>query len=320
MQNQSGPTNESAETTSCHEAIASEVKAFQAKEGVVNRLIRLLNIDPIGDDHFIGQSEDLGFRNVFGGQVLAQSLMAAYKTVQGRVAHSMHAYFLRPGDATVPIEYKVDRIRDGGSFSARRVVALQRDREICTLTASFQEEESGFEHQFAMPDSESPESLFSELQLRRMVIEKIPERMREQATRERPIEIRPVHPVNMFRPDKRSPHKQNWFRAADEMPDALCLHHCVLTYASDFGLLGTSMLPHEVTYYTRGMQVASLDHALWFHRPFRVDEWLLYDMDSPSASAGRGLNRGNIYNQAGELVASVCQEALIRRRPPHQKG
>ncbi len=299
--------------------ISEEIRAFQAKEGEVNRLIRLLNIDPIGDDHFIGQSEDLGFRNVFGGQVLGQALMAAYKTVQGRTAHSMHGYFLRPGDAATPIEYTVDRIRDGGSFTARRVIALQNEREIFTMTASFQTEESGLEHQFTVPESEDPESLFSEIQLRRLVIDKIPEKMREQATRERPIEIRPVNPINYFRPEKRKPYKQNWFRAGDDMPDAQCLHHCVLAYASDFGLLGTSMLPHGVTYYTKGMQVASLDHAVWFHRPFRVDDWLLYDMDSPSASGGRGLNRGNIYNQAGELVVSVTQEALIRQRPVSPK-
>ncbi|PIE44271.1 MAG: acyl-CoA thioesterase II [Gammaproteobacteria bacterium] len=282
---------------------------------VLQRLVELLAIEPIGGDHFLGQSEDLGFKNVFGGQVLGQAMMAAYKTVLDRFAHSMHGYFLRAGNVNKPIDYKVVRTRDGGSFCVRQVVAFQKGQELFTMTASFQTEESGANHQFDMPESESPESLFSELQLRRMVVDRIPEKLRDHATRERPIEIRPISPMNHFKPEAREPFKQNWFRAVSDLPDDLALHQCLFAYASDFGLLGTSMLPHEMSYLTSGAQVASLDHAIWFHRPFRIDDWLLYDMDSPSASGGRGLNRGTVYSQGGELVASVCQEALIRRRP-----
>ena len=165
-----------------------------------------------------------------------------------------------------------------------------------------------------MPDTTEPDVLLSELEMRRRFKHLIPESIREQFTRDRPIEIRPVKPINYSNPDIRSPYKQNWFRTVAELPDDLALHHCILTYASDFGLLGTSMLPHGVSFAQKDMQVTSLDHAIWFHRPFRIDEWLLYDMDSPSASGGRGFNRGNIFNQQGQLVASVCQEALIRRR------
>lgn len=282
---------------------------------VLNKLIGLLDIVQVDSDLFLGESEDLGFKNVFGGQVLGQAMMAACKTIENRLPHSMHGYFLRPGDPLEKIQYRVDRIRDGASFATRRVMAIQHDREIFTLTASFQSPEEGFDHQFAMPETEPVDGLLSELEMRRKVKALIPEKIREQATCERPIEIRPVNPLNYFNPEKREPYKQNWFKAIAEISDDQVLHRCLLAYASDFGLLGTSMLPHEVTYYSKGMQVASLDHSIWFHRDFRIDDWLLYDMDSPSASQGRGLNRGNVYNQEGILVASIAQEALIRRRP-----
>lgn len=281
---------------------------------VLQQLIEVLQLKQIDDNLYEGASEDLGFQNVFGGQVCGQAIMAAYRTVEGRIAHSLHGYFLRAGDHSQPIQYEVQNLRDGGSFSARRVIARQDNKEIFTLSASFQSPEEGLSHQFDMPDSTDPEVLLSELEMRRRFKHLIPEKVREQFTRDRPIEIRPVNPINYANPDVRSPYKQNWFRAVESMPDDLALHQTVLTYASDFGLLGTSLLPHGVSFAQKGVQVASLDHAIWFHRPFRVDEWLLYDMDSPSASQGRGLNRGNIYNQNGELVASVCQEALIRKR------
>lgn len=281
---------------------------------VLQQLIDVLQLQQIGDLRFEGCSEDLGFKNVFGGQVCGQAMMAAYRSVEDRVAHSMHGYFLRPGDHSLPIEYEVQILRDGGNFSARRVIASQHGKEIFTLNASFQNKEQGLSHQFDMPDTTDPEVLLSELEMRRRFKHLIPEKLREQFTRDRPIEIRPVNPVNYSNPDVRAPYKQNWFRAVAALPDDLALHQCILTYASDFGLLGTSMLPHGVSFAQKGMQVASIDHALWFHRPFRVDDWLLYDMDSPSASYGRGFNRGNIFNQNGELVASVCQEALIRKR------
>ncbi len=281
---------------------------------VLTQLIDVLNLRQIDDLVFEGVSEDLGFKNVFGGQVCGQAMMAAYRSIDERIAHSMHGYFLRPGDHSLPIQYEVQKLRDGGNFSARRVIARQHDKEIFTLNASFQKREHGLSHQFDMPDATEPDVLLSELEMRRRFKHLIPEKLREQFTRDRPIEIRPVNPVNYSNPDVRAPYKQNWFRAVGKLPNDTALHQCILTYASDFGLLGTSMLPHGVSFAQKSMQVASIDHALWFHRPFRVDEWLLYDMDSPSSSHGRGFNRGNIYNQQGELVASVCQEALIRKR------
>lgn len=285
---------------------------------VLQQLIDVLKLKQIDDSVFEGCSEDLGFKNVFGGQVCGQAIMAAYHGIEERLAHSLHGYFLRPGDHSQPIQYEIQSLRDGGNFSARRVIARQDNKEIFTLNASFQKKESGFSHQFEMPETTDPEVLLSELEMRRRFKHLIPEKLRDQFTRDRPIEIRPVNPVNYSNPDVRAPYKQNWFRAVAELPDDQALHHSILTYASDFGLLGTSMLPHGVSFAQKGMQVASIDHAVWFHRPFRVDEWLLYDMDSPSASHGRGFNRGNIYNQQGELVASVCQEALIRKRDPDQ--
>lgn len=283
-------------------------------QDVLQQLIDVLQLKQLNNLVFEGCSEDLGFKNVFGGQVCGQALMAAYQTVDQLSAHSMHGYFLRPGDHSLPIQCEVQIIRDGSSFATRRVIARQDDKEIFTLNASFQKDEAGSEHQFDMPESKSPEELASELEIRRRFKHLIPEKLREQFTRDKPIEIRPVKPIDYTNPDIRPPYKQNWFRAVASVPNDLSLHHCLLAYASDFGLLGTSMLPHGLSFMQKGMQVASLDHSIWFHRPFKVDEWLLYDMDSPSASGGRGFNRGNIFNQQGELVASVCQEALIRKR------
>lgn len=281
---------------------------------VTKRLVDLLDLSPIGDDHFQGDSEDLGFPNVFGGQVLGQALMAASRTVEGRLCHSLHAYFLRPGNHSMPIDYEVQRVRDGGSFSVRRVIARQGGKEILTGSMSFQVSEEGFEHQLTMPDAPDPNTLKSEHEWGQILASKVPERMRDSLTRDRPIEIRPVDPMNPFQPEKRPPHKQSWFRAQGQLPDDPVLHRCLLTYASDFQFLGTSLNPHGVTFMSKNMQVASLDHAIWFHRDFRMDEWLLYDKDSPSASAGRGFNRGNFFNQQGGLVASTTQEALIRQR------
>ncbi len=281
---------------------------------VTKRLVELLDLSPIGDDHFQGDSEDLGFPNVFGGQVLGQALMAASRTVQGRLCHSLHAYFLRPGNHSMPIDYEVQRVRDGGSFSVRRVIARQDGKEILTGSMSFQVPEAGFDHQVDMPDAPPPETLKSEQELGRLLAPSVPEKYRETLTRDRPIEIRPVDPRNPLKPEKRPPYRQNWFRAQGPLPEDPVLHRCLLTYASDFQFLGTSMNPHGVSFMDRNMQVASLDHAIWFHREFRMDEWLLYDKDSPSASGGRGFNRGNFFNRDGVLVASTTQEALIRKR------
>lgn len=281
---------------------------------VTRRLVELLDLVPLGDDRFQGESEDLGFLNVFGGQVLGQSLMAACRTVEDRLPHSLHAYFLRPGNARLPIDYEVQRVRDGGSFSVRRVIARQQDREILTAAVSFQQAEEGFEHQVDMPDAPEPDGLTSDYDYRQKLKPYMPEAKREMLSAQRAIDIRPVAPVNPLKPELRPPFKQNWFRAHGELADDQILHRCLLAYASDFGFLGTSMQPHGATFMQPGMQVASLDHALWFHRPLRMDDWLLYDMDSPSASQSRGFNRGNVFNRDGVLVASVCQEALIRQR------
>lgn len=283
---------------------------------VTRKLVELLDLAPIGDDHFQGESEDLGFPAVFGGQVLGQALMAASRTVEDRAAHSLHAYFLRPGDHRLPIDYEVHRVRDGGTFSVRRVIARQEGKEILTGSMSFQVEESGFDHQDVMPEAPDFNTLQSEHTLALMMKQYIPEHRREKFTRDRPIEIRPVDPMNPLKPEQREPHKQAWFRAQGDLPDDPVLHRCLLAYSSDFGFLGTSLNPHGVTFMNREMQVASLDHAIWFHRDVRMDDWLLYDTDSPSASGGRGFNRGNIFNREGVLVASTAQEALIRRRAP----
>ncbi|WP_417548349.1 acyl-CoA thioesterase [Marinobacter segnicrescens] len=286
---------------------------------VTRELVELMDLAPIGDDHFQGQSEDLGFPNLFGGQVLGQALMATTRTIEDRMPHSMHAYFLRPGNARAPIDYEVQRVRDGGSFSVRRVIARQEGKEILTGSVSFQVEEDGFDHQIDMPDVPDPMSLKTEQELNRELLDRVPEKFHSQLTRNRPIEIRPVDPVNPLDPDKRSPHKQSWFRAQGELPDDRILHCCLLAYASDFAFLGTSLNPHGVTFMTPSMQVASLDHAIWFHRDLRMDDWLLYDKDSPSAAGGRGFNRGSVFNQDGILVASTAQEALIRQRKPAKK-
>ena len=283
-------------------------------QDITRELVELMDLAPIGDDHFQGQSEDLGFPNLFGGHVLGQALMASTRTIEGRMPHSMHAYFLRPGNARAPIDYEVQRVRDGGSFSVRRVIARQDGKEILTGSVSFQVEEDGFEHQMDMPEAPTPESLRTEQELNEELLDKVPEKFHEQLTRNRPIEIRPVDPVNPLAPEIKPPQKQSWFRAQGGLPDDPILHRCLLAYASDFAFLGTSLNPHGVAFMTPNMQVASLDHAIWFHRDLRMDDWLLYHKDSPSASEGRGFNRGSVYNREGVLVASTAQEALIRRR------
>ena len=281
---------------------------------VTRKLVALLDVAPLGDDHFSAESEDLGFPNVFGGQVLGQALMSASRTVTDRLAHSLHAYFLRPGDPHRGIDYEVQRVRDGGTFTTRRVIARQDEREILTGMVSFQVNEEGFEHQLDSPAAPAPDDLISDQQLRQQMASRIPEQKREQMMKERAIDIRPVNPGTPLKPEAGPPHRQSWLRTEGELPDDPVLHRAILAYASDFGLLATSMQPHGLGFLSPGLQVASLDHALWFHRPLRLDDWLLFDMDSPSASSARGLNRGTLFNRAGVLVASVAQEALIRQR------
>lgn len=282
---------------------------------VLDDLVDLLSLEPIEENLFRGRSQDLGFRQLYGGQVLGQSLSAACQTVEeARHVHSLHGYFLRPGDASLPVVYSVDRVRDGGSFSTRRVTAIQKGQPIFTCSASFQYDEQGFEHQAPMPDVVGPEGLPSEVELARAHAERLPERLRDKILCAKPIEIRPVTERDPFNPRPGDPVKYTWFRADGQLPDAPALHKYLLAYASDFGLLTTSLLPHGKSVWQRDMQIASLDHALWFHGNLRADEWLLYVNDSPWAGNARGFNRGSIYNRAGQLVASSCQEGLIRHR------
>lgn len=282
---------------------------------VLDELVALLSLETIEENLFRGVSQDLGFRQLFGGQVIGQSLSAASQTVEAeRQVHSMHGYFLRPGDATLPVVYQVDRVRDGGSFSTRRVLAIQKGRPIFSCSASFQLPEEGFEHQIAMPEVPGPEGLLSEQELSRQNIYLLPEGVRERMDFDMPIEIRPVNPTDALRPEPCEPCKYLWFRADGTLPDNPALHKYLVGYATDFGLLTTSLLPHGASFWQRSMQIASLDHSLWFHRDVRADEWLLYAMDSPWAGNGRGFARGSIFNRAGQLVASVAQEGLIRHR------
>ncbi len=282
---------------------------------VVDKLVDLLDLEALEVNLFRGRTSDEGWRRVFGGQVLGQALVAASRTVdEPRPAHSLHAYFIRPGDPAAPILYSVDRDRDGQSFTTRRVVAIQHGRPIFNMAVSFQVEEEGLEHQFDMPDVPGPEGLLSDRELRMRDGDRIPEKLRAHWLRERPIEIRPVDPRDMFEPDKRAPVQYVWFRVAGPIGEGRALHQCMLAYASDMTLLDTCILPHEISWVNPKLQSASLDHALWFHEPFRADEWLLYAQDSPKASGARGFNRGTIYTRDGRLVASVAQEGLIRVR------
>ncbi|MDX5373550.1 acyl-CoA thioesterase II [Pseudomonas alcaligenes] len=282
---------------------------------VLDDLVSLLSMEQIEENLFRGRSQDLGFRQLFGGQVLGQCVSAANQTVEpARHVHSLHGYFLRPGDAGLPVVYSVDRVRDGGSFSTRRVTAIQKGQPIFTCSASFQADEEGFHHQLAMPEVPGPEGLPSETELARQVAHLIPERMRERMTSDKPIEIRPVTRINPFAPQPCEPVKYVWFRAAGELPAEPQLHKLLLAYASDFNLLTTSMQPHGVSVFQKFMQVASLDHALWFHGDLRMDDWLLYAMDSPWAGNARGFSRASIFDRSGRLVASSAQEGLTRLR------
>jgi acyl-CoA thioesterase-2 len=278
-------------------------------------LLALLDLERIETDIFRGQSRDIGIPQVFGGQVLGQALVAASRTVPGRLVHSLHAYFLQRGDVAAPIVYEVDRARDGVSFSSRRVVAIQHGRQIFNLSASFQLPEDGLEHQLTMPRVPPPEGLRSIEALARQFEGELPPRMRRFLNYRRPVEVRPCRPELFVSRANAEPVKQVWMRAADRLPDDPGLHQALLAYISDYELIGTVTLPHGLHATREGLQMASLDHAMWFHRPARVDEWLLFDLDSPAAAGGRGLARGAVYAADGRLVASLAQEGLMRLRP-----
>lgn len=286
---------------------------------VMQEVLDLLELEVIEAGLFRGQSRNLVGKNVFGGQVLGQALMAAGRTVDGRLAHSLHAYFLRAGDTTAPIVYQVENIRDGKSFATRNVKAIQHGEIIFIMSASFAVAEEGLEHQAEMPKVEGPEGIPSETELRQKIAPMIPEKVRAAFTRERPIEIRPINPVNPFAPVKKEAVRHQWMKAQNKLPDDPFLHQCILAFASDFALMGTAMLPHGVSFVQSNMQAASLDHAMWFHRDVRVDEWLLYEMDSPNASSSRGMNYGRIFSQDGRLVATTAQEGLMRLREVAEK-
>lgn len=286
----------------------------------VEQLIALLDLEAIEVNVFRGTSPKDRSQRVFGGQVLGQALVAASRTVDARTCHSLHAYFLVPGDPKVPILYEVDRSRDGSSFSSRRVVAVQHGRQIFHMSVSFQVEEPGLEHQIDAPDVPPPESLPGEDEFRRKYADSVPPEYREHFLRERPIELRAIDRGDIFSGEKRPPHQAVWVRATGALPPDVALQQCVLAYASDMTLLDTSLLPHGIGWFNRRVQLASLDHAMWFHHAFRADEWLLYVQDSPSASGARGFSRGLIYSRNGKLVASVAQEGLMRLRSRSQES
>jgi acyl-CoA thioesterase-2 len=284
--------------------------------GALDELLSILDLEPLEHNLFRGLSPQVGWQRVFGGQVIGQALVAANRTVEGRPAHSLHAYFLRAGDPAVPIIYEVDRIRDGGSFSTRRVVAIQHGHAIFSMAASFHKQEEGLEHQMSMPDVPPPEDLPSEAELKQRLVDRLPEPVRAYWQHERPIEIRPVDLSRYLSPGTRAPSQQVWIRATGDLGDDVALHQCVLAYASDFTLLDTALIAHGRFVFDPTLMLASLDHAVWFHEPFRADDWLLYAQDSPSSGAGRAFCRGTLFTRDGRLVASTAQEGLVRQRKP----
>ena len=281
---------------------------------VVDNLIKLLELERLEEYRFIGHSKDIGYPKLFGGQVIGQALSAASQTLQGRIPNSLHAYFIRPGDAHSPIEYAVENVRDGRSFSVRRVVASQFDQPILAMTSSFHATESGMEHQDAMPSVPGPEFLEPELKLYREHADEIPERIRSLITADRPIEYRIVEAQNPFRPRHGIAKRHMWIRSTSTLPDNPLIHQSMLAYTTDYGFLETALMPHGISLSTPNLHIASLDHAIWFHRSFRLDDWLLYVADSPSAGSARGFVRGQIFDRDGRLVASTAQEGLIRMK------
>lgn len=287
---------------------------------VLTDLLNHLELEKIEEGLFRGQSQNLGFGRVFGGQVIAQALIAAKDNMQDRFVHSFHSYFLRPGDDKKPIVYDVENIRDGRSFSTRRVRAMQFGKPIFYMTASFQTEEDGYSHQSEMPDVIGPEGLMSEYEFYQQNLDKIPTHLHDIVAGEKPIEIRHVQVNDPFKPEKMSARRQVWIKANGSLPDEARIHRYLLSYASDFNFLPTALFPHGKSILQPNMQAATIDHSMWFHRPFRIDEWVLYDMESTSASGGRGFVKGQFFNQQGELIASATQEGVIRDHGKFPKG
>lgn len=286
----------------------------------IQELIATLDLEQLEHNLFCGRSPQDGWQRVFGGQVIGQALMAARRTVEDRPTHSLHGYFILPGDPKVPIIYEVDRIRDGKSFTTRRVTAIQHGQAIFSMSASFHRPEDGFDHQFSMPDVPLPEELPSEADMKDRFIDLLPSHIRAYWERDRPIEMRPVDVSRYFSSAQRHAEQHIWIRATGPLPDDQPLHKCVLAYASDFTLLDTALIAHGRVLFDPKLQLASLDHALWFHRKFQADDWMLYAQDSPSAYGARGFCRGSIFSRDGTLIASVTQEGLIREKSSQKAG
>lgn len=281
----------------------------------VDELLTILDLEQLETNLYRGLSPQVGWQRVFGGQVIGQALVAACRTVEGRAPHSLHGYFVLPGDPKIPIIYEVERIRDGRSFTTRSVKAIQHGRVIFMLLASFQIAETGLSHRIPMPDVPHPDQLPSEQDIKNRVLPRMPDPVRQYFERERPIELRPVEFSRYTSRKGMEPRFNVWIRATAPLPDDPAIHQCVLAYASDMTLLDTTLVPHGRTVFEKSIQAASLDHALWLHEPFRADEWLLYSQDTPFSGGHRGFARGSIFTQDGRLVASVAQEGLIRERP-----
>jgi acyl-CoA thioesterase-2 len=291
----------------------TEAPEVQAQD---ETLVETLQLERIEENLFRGTSPDTQPGRIFGGQVIAQSLLAAYETVESRVCHSLHCYFIRPGDPTVPIVFEVDRSRDGGSFTTRRVVAIQHGKQIFNLAASFKDPEEGFRHQAPRPEGPHWSELKDQMEVLRELMKDAPEQAKRWLSRPMPIEMRSQDARTYWMDGPKAPTSQNWFRCRTPIGDDPRMHQVILAYASDMNLLSTAMRPHQVHWQTPGFQSASLDHAMWFHQPTNFNDWHLYAHDSPSANDGRGLIRGAIYAEDGTLVASVAQEGLMRMRAP----
>jgi acyl-CoA thioesterase-2 len=277
-------------------------------------LLETLDLEPLEANLYRGRSPQVGWQRVFGGQVVAQALVAAARTVPDTPIHSLHGYFLIGGDPKIPIIYEVDRIRDGRSYVTRRVVAIQHGKAIFSMSASFHRPEDGYDHQFPMPEVPGPDDLPTQEELRDIYRHDTPETVRKFLERRRALEMRPVDFRHYISADSLPPHQNIWFRAAEALPDDPIVHAAVLAYASDMTLLDTALFAHGKSVFDPDMALASLDHAIWFHRPLKADDWMLYAQDSPTASGGRGYTRGSIYSRSGVLVASTSQEGMIRRK------
>lgn len=283
------------------------------ENSAMGKLVHTLELEVLEQNLFRGRSPDDGWQRVFGGQVVGQALRAATHTVEGRFAHSLHAYFMRPGDPKIPIIYEVERTRDGRAFSTRRVIAIQHGKPIFTMSCSFHMDEPGFTHQIEMPDVPGPDELPSEDELRGKLLENMPAPIRAYWQKERPVEVRPVDISRYIAPKKAKPIQHAWLRPTGALPADLALHQCAIAFATDIALLDTALVPHGRTLFDPTLALASIDHALWFHKPVHFDDWMLYSTDSPVTSGARGYTRGTLFTRKGELIASTTQEGLIRQ-------